>query len=196
MNRNHFIMNKELQRKYNQKYLHSKNGVIRRIYDGMKYRQKERQLGNLSFTLEEFKVFMESHQRFSRLYNEWVKSGYQKLKAPTCDRINPKLGYYIINIQILTWEENRYKERMEIKILNSKPVSALKDGIIIHSFRSQSEAARKLNFSQSCIGAACRGILKSYRGFKWQFALLENKGKPIRKNRMSTSKERIERKLS
>ena len=41
---------------------------------------------------------------------------------------------------------------------------------IIAKYPSAREAARQLNINSSCISMCCNGKLKTYKGFKWQYA--------------------------
>jgi hypothetical protein len=53
---------------------------------------------------------------------------------------------------------------------NKKKVEQLSlDGTHIRTFRSASEASRKLHLSRSCISLTCNGKRKNAAGYKWRF---------------------------
>lgn len=44
--------------------------------------------------------------RVFEMYQVWKRSGYRLTSRPTVDRIDPKLGYVLINMRFLTFSEN------------------------------------------------------------------------------------------
>lgn len=59
-------------------------------------------------------------------------------------------------------------ERIAAK--NKKAVVMLKDGVVIRTFASASDAQKEnTNFNYVSISAACNGRLKTYRGYEWKF---------------------------
>jgi hypothetical protein len=107
--------------------------------------------------------------KFIRVYKEWIDSGYIKKKTPSIDRINNKLPYSRNNIHILTWEENQYKSRMEIKN-RSRPIERInpETGEIV-VFASIQRAVAALNLSQAGINGCVCGRLQRYKGFIWRY---------------------------
>lgn len=95
------------------RYERTVNGKLMRIYRNMQSRitgvQKNKAHlyeGKSLLSREEFYDWAKSSPEFIRLYNDWVDSGYERKLAPTVDRIDPKLGYQLGNMQWLTHSEN------------------------------------------------------------------------------------------
>ena len=84
------------------------------------------------------------------------------------------------NLQLLSHKQNvNYGSRNSragkslTKVLTnnqklSKPVGAFKDGKLVFTFPSTSEAQRQ-GFKKSHISACCRGKSKTHRGFQWKY---------------------------
>ena len=83
--------------KNTQKYRKTKKGVLTNMYQHMKNRHK------ISFSLKEFQDRFISDKKFIRIYNEWVKSGYDKQFKPSLDRIDNKKEYTQENTQMMSW---------------------------------------------------------------------------------------------
>lgn len=84
-------------------------------------------------------------QDYLQLFNLWVLSGNFKGLRPSIDRINPKKGYIVGNIQLMTWEENDIKgnlERFETSTQMKAVLQFTKDGEFIAEYRSVGEASR------------------------------------------------------
>lgn len=61
----------------------------------------------LSFLqLDEFKAWAKADKDFHALFEIWVLAGHERVLLPTVNRINPKLGYVIDNIEWLTLSAN------------------------------------------------------------------------------------------
>lgn len=102
-----------------------------------------------------------------RLYNEWVKSGFIKEKIPTIDRIDARKGYTLDNIHVLTWAENRYKQRFELKRVIVRNVCQILNGKIINTFRSVKDASIKTGICQSNISTCLNNRRKTAGGCSW-----------------------------
>lgn len=72
------------------------------------------------------------------------------------------------NAENLRWATK--KEQNENRIV-SRSVNkiCLATGKILATYSTQTSAGRELTIHPSCIGAVCRGVKKSYRGFGWKF---------------------------
>jgi hypothetical protein len=148
-------------------YRKTTHGLLMNAYHAQKKRVKERGLPPVGYTFSEFEQRYSGDKKFLRVYDEWVKSNYQKDKKPSFDRINRKKTYTLDNITCMTWAENRYKQRMEAKICKIKRVCAVKDNEIVSVYFSVSDAARKLGGSQSLISRSLSHKNLSYLGYQW-----------------------------
>lgn len=61
--------------------------------------------------------------------------------------------------------EAKYKHNYKAKIVQRFD----KNGNFIDEFKSACEAARKLNFQQTCISNCCLGVAKSHKGFIFKY---------------------------
>lgn len=52
---------------------------------------------------------------------------------------------------------------------NSKPLERIKEGVVIDTFESTRDAARKLSLHSVGIGRCCTGQRKSYAGYNWRY---------------------------
>lgn len=95
------------------RYEHTKRGKLMRCYRNMRSRiegvqRQKRHLyaGKSLLPKSEFYAWALANHEFHRLYREWVESGYERVLAPSVDRVDPKLGYEIGNMQWVTHSEN------------------------------------------------------------------------------------------
>lgn len=95
------------------KYEKTINGFLMRKYRNMKSRVSGVQ--KLKFHLykgvdlldkDSFYEWAKKSRKFKRLFDNWIKSGYQRKLTPSVDRINPTTGYHISNMEWVTNSEN------------------------------------------------------------------------------------------
>ena len=55
---------------------------------------------------QEFYKWAKSNSKFFKLYKLWELSNYEIKLCPTVNRINPKIGYKLSNMEWLTHSEN------------------------------------------------------------------------------------------
>jgi len=55
---------------------------------------------------QEFYKFSLNDPNFIRLWASWVYIGYESRLTPSINRIDPKQGYELDNMEWLTWSEN------------------------------------------------------------------------------------------
>lgn len=55
---------------------------------------------------EEFYQWSLDNQDFTSLFREWEKSNYSTKLSPSVDRIDPRFGYELFNMQWVTHSEN------------------------------------------------------------------------------------------
>ena len=146
------------------KYRRTKKGILTNIYSHQKSRYR------VDYTLKQLHgMFLRNH-RFNRLYHEWVKSGYCKQLKPTIDRVYCKRHYTLRNIQCLTWAENRFKQRMELKLLRAKPVYRILNDKVVRTYKSVSHAVITTGLQQSGISMCLNGHRQYCGGFEWSYS--------------------------
>lgn len=146
-----------------QRYRRTKKGILTNSYSKQKNRK------DVEYSLTELHSKFMFDYRFNRIYEEWKNKGYKKELKPTVDRIDCRRGYTLNNIHALTWEENRYKQRMELKLLRATPVVATVDGEIKHKFKSVSHAVKETGINQGNISSCLAGKRKKAGGFNWVY---------------------------
>ena len=92
-----------------QKFRRTPKGVLTNLYSKMKYRNIKKGFGELPFTLQELHKNFLNDKKYIELFNQWEISGYKTSLKPSFDRINPNIGYFMQNITIKSWQDNRKK---------------------------------------------------------------------------------------
>lgn len=150
-------------------------------YKRMQKRQRTMFGKDLPFDRWDFEKWIidNCYDKFTKLFDNWVKSNYDNDLCPSIDRIDCCKGYEYSNIQVITWKENNEKGHYEKtdKKINSmiekskRPVIKLdKNGNKIEMYVSISEASRKNNISTSIICECCQGKRKTGKGYRWIYA--------------------------
>lgn len=126
------------------------------------------------YTRDELVNWAMSQQLFHDIYDGWVKSGFEKMKVPSFDRINDYEPYSLDNIVIKTWMENKEKWHDDSKSGKSnklgKPVVQLDiNGVFINEFHSLRFAAKEVNGQSIHISRCCRGKQNTSYGFLWKY---------------------------
>lgn len=122
----------------------------------------------VDFSLSEFHDLYLEDKKYNRLYSDWVKSGFHKQLKPSIDRINNKKGYFINNINMLTWAENRFKQSATDGKRGRKPaVMQIFGDKIIKRFISQRHAVKELGISQSNLSDVLNGKRNYVNGYKF-----------------------------
>ena len=165
---------KDCSKRAKMEYQKTKNGLISRIYSNQKFHSRTRNHQPPQYTKKTFKNWLLDNELFNELFNKWVNSGYNKAVIPSVDRKNDKLSYTLDNIQLMTWQENNNKGRIDLKngkiIVNHKAVIQYDiHGNFINEFLSIGLAGRATNLHRSNISSACKGIYKHSGGFIWRF---------------------------
>ena len=144
-----------------QRYRRTKKGILTNSYSKQKSRHA------VEYNLTELHDKFMFDDKFDRIYKEWKNKGYKKELKPTIDRINCRLGYTLSNIHALTWEENRYKQRIELKFLRARPIVAAVDGEEKYRFKSVSQSVKETGIHQGNISSCLTGKRKKAGGFNW-----------------------------
>lgn len=157
-------------------YRRTKEGLISYIYTNQKQRSKKKKYHEITYTLQDLQEWAFSQKLFHELYDNWKISNYDKMLIPSFDRKDDYKGYFLSNLQIMTWVENNIKGHKDRKNgINNKHSKAVvginkKTGEKI-SFYSIIEAHRRSgihlgDISECCIGKSNR---KSAGGYIWEF---------------------------
>ena len=148
--------------KNTQKFRETPKGVLTNTYHKMKSRR------NVEFSLSDFHDRFLNDKKFIRLYNEWLKSGKDKMKKPSLDRISNKKGYTVENTQMLSWAENRHKQVMERRSRKGCVIQYL-NGNQVAKYKSQREAVLKTGISQGNMSECLNGKRKHCEGFTFRY---------------------------
>jgi len=157
-------------------YKKTKRGLITRIYSGQRQTSRYRGYIYPNYTLKELRKLAFNLPEFHLLYNNWVKSGYQKDWTPSFDRDDDYKPYTLDSIQLVPWwmnYERYYTDRKNgVNTKTRKPVVAThkitgKQTI----YKSIKIAALETNSSKDCISGCClnKKYYKSAGGYYWKF---------------------------
>ena len=163
----------------------TEKGIVNKIYADQKSRgNRTNRLshGDVQYTKEELQNFLNKSGKFKPMYEDWVKSGYDPQLKPSIDRIDPKKGYSLDNIQLTTWGENLAKGRGEMRVTQGKPIIQTDaQGNVVKIHRSLSDAADEVgvNFKTISNAAIGKNGSKSAGGFTWRYAKPEEIPKDV-----------------
>lgn len=95
------------------KYEKTPNGFLVRLYRNMKSRITGVQMskfhlyeGKELLAKDDFYEWAKNSPKFLELFKEYEDSNYDRKLAPSVDRVNSKLGYFIDNMEWVTHSEN------------------------------------------------------------------------------------------
>lgn len=156
-------------------YTKTKQGLTTSIYCTQKFSSKVRGHPNPTYLLSELRDWLFSQDKFHKIYDEWVESGHDRWKRPSCDRLDDYKPYSLDNIRIVTWRENWVRGNEDrvsgINKKGTKPVDQYSlEGEFIERFHSISEAERVTGIQRPNINNCCLGARKWAGGFIWKFA--------------------------
>jgi len=137
------------------------------------------------YTLDELKDWVDQQPNAFQLWEDYVRSGYDRWCRPSVDRIDDNSPYTLSNIQLLTWKENHQKGATAKKDgtlnANQTPVAAYtKDGALHKEYHSVAEALRDIDGSWWGIATVANGepvkdgrgqyyTPRSYKGYVWKW---------------------------
>ena len=159
----------------------TKVGVINTIYHSQVNNSKRRGHKLPTYSRIDLKDWCFSQKIFHELYDNWVKSNYQKDFKPSVDRKNDYLPYFFENIQLMTWKENKDKqsECFRNKTLDNsgffngghKSVEAYDDEeTFVIKFISISEAMRYFSLkSRAGIIRSCKNKQYKSANLNWRY---------------------------
>lgn len=151
-----------------ERYRKTPKGVLTNMYHHQKARNLKNGFGEMGYSLKWLQEKYLNDKLFLRLFDEWAKSGYEKAKKPTIDRIYNKKGYEKSNIHLLTWSENRFKQSKERRCRKGRVIQKL-NGVVVNIWRSQREVVKKLGLGQSMLSGALNGKFKKAYGYEWEY---------------------------
>jgi hypothetical protein len=175
---------KSCARKEQQRYKHSLNGTIHRIYNSQKRSSKKRGHKPPAYTFDELANWIIHQPNFKKLWKAWKNSGYKKDLTLSVDRLDNSKGYSFDNIRLVSWYENNYKGWQDQK---QKVNQYDLDGNYIRTFDSIAEAAEYMGKSYTPIINACAHRYKTAYNYQWRYLSEEptktNIGKIIKRVR-------------
>lgn len=145
----------------------TEKGVIRVIYKTQRGNSIVRKMEPPEYSKKDLKLWLYENN-FKELFDNWVKSNYDKKSKPSIDRMDDFKPYSLDNIQLGTWQDNINHFVSDIMNgtgkhgLKTKPVLQFLDGKLNAQYVSYSSAKRTVGYS---------------------FERVINTGRPDRKNR-------------
>lgn len=174
----HGVWCKECCYQYDINKKRTKKGLIQISYKHQRAHSKRRGHDLPNYTKNELVKWAFSKPEFHKLYENWIKSEYNKLLIPSFDRKRSRESYSFDNLQIVTWRQNMLNGRNEIKTganwfshTPHKPVVGInmKSGNKL-KYISIQEAGRN-GFSATKVCACCKGKRKTHYGYKWEYLI-------------------------
>lgn len=108
---------------YTRKYEKTPSGFLMRAYRNMQSRvtgvQKKKAhlyLGLELLPREDFYRWSRDHPDFWRLYRQWTATAYDRRLCPTVNRINPRRGYSIDNMEWVTHSVNSALSARKVRL--------------------------------------------------------------------------------
>ena len=156
------------------KYSRTIKGLISKIYSHQKSTSKRRLHDMPNYTIQDLSNFILSQDNFEELYNNWVKSKYQKDLRPSINRLDNLKGYSFDNIELITWRENYMKDidrnrKLAVKS-NMRPILQFtRKGKFINGYESIMSAGRNTKINPSQILQVCKNFRKTAGNYIWKY---------------------------
>jgi len=153
-------------------YRRTIKGILTNTYQHQKLRHE------VEYSLKELHDRYITDKKMIRLHKEWVNSGYNKQMKPSLDRIDCFKHYSLENLNLMTWAENRYKQRMEFKRIRARKVYQILNNKVVNTYKSVSDVVRKTGVHQGNLSSCLNGNRNYVSGYKWSYEnpeLLEEK---------------------
>lgn len=156
-------------------YYDTSEKYIGRMYQSMVDRSKVKNLSPLTFSKEDFAVWVQGQLLYQQLFDDWVASGNSRFSAPSIDRLDDYIGYTLTNIRLVVYQENLekgHKDRREgVNNKVSRTIEQLDDeGNVLNTFPSISYAARETETNRGSINQVLAGTRLRAGGYKWRYS--------------------------
>lgn len=146
------------------------NGFINSIYKNQINSSLRREMVLPDYTNSQLYEWITSQPNFQELWDNYVKSGYDRWLSPSCDRLDDFLPYTFQNLRLVNWKTNASKSWEDSKSgtnnKRSKSVMCIDTGEI---FNSTNDVMRKTGISQTSISKCCLGKQKTAGGYRWKY---------------------------
>ncbi len=165
---------KECSSKRNIEYRHTKKGLVSNIICHQREASKRRGHTPPDYSLAELRGWMDKQMVFHELFAAWVESSHDEMLIPSCDRLDDYTGYSLVNLRIVTWQQNKAKgeadKRNGVNNKDSRAVIQMTgEGEFIKEFHSMRHAEMETWVDHSNISKCCKGNAKTSGGFRWQY---------------------------
>jgi len=158
-------------------FARTRYGKMHYMYASQRGSSKKRGMIMPNYTKAEFMEWLEIQPFFDILFDRWTESNYNRMEAPSADRLDDSKPYTISNLKLMSFRENNAKsheDRKSGKLITSQNriVEQLsRAGDVINKFYSINEAGRSIGAkSFSKITEVCKGKRKTAYNFKWRYA--------------------------
>jgi hypothetical protein len=142
------------------------------MYQTQKASSKKRGHELPMYTKEELQTWLLQQPHFDTLYNDWEKSNFDKWLKPSIDRLDDYKPYTLDNIQLMTWQENCEKSKLDRKEgrnnkINRTVYQFTIDGEFIKEHHSTREVRRL--FKAEIKQRNMKNGIQYSKGYKWTF---------------------------
>jgi len=158
-----------------EKTKHSIDRLFSVIYSSQKANSKTREHKEPAYTKKQLREWVEitNKDKFDKLLDNWIESGYKKMYKPSVDRLDDSKGYTLDNIQLVTFQENVDKQAEEVYMgsLNANVIPVYQydeDGIYVNSYSSATAASRATGQHRKMIKKACDGVIIDVKRTQWR----------------------------
>ena len=158
----------------------TKDGFIKNLYTNQKHnantKLKRHGSGHYApkYTRKELHDWLMAQPLFHHLFHLYKVSGFDRMLAPSVDRIDDYDGYTFSNIQLMTWKENRDKGHADVfsgtnSKSTTKVVQFTKDGEELATYNSLALAERATGVARQDIYKVAKGKRNYAGGFIWKY---------------------------
>jgi len=169
------------------------SGLIKNIYAEQIHHSRTREHANPEYSLVDLEEWILSNSNFNSLYDNWVKSDYNKWERPSVDRLKDNIGYSLLNIRLTTWRINNKKSHTDkLNGIITHDCVAVKQfeliGAYIKTFVSVNSASRASKTSTANIIRCCQGKQTRAGNFIWKYESDSSEVTPTSKSHIKVYK--------